>query len=84
MLDTIKAEKYGYDNCKEGHSDYIIYYIAIRIRMNIRFRPYFMNEWLKYLSTMWEQISQNPYVIHDIALYNFLEKQLNDLGDDKT
>ncbi|MCM1334911.1 MAG: glycosyltransferase [Bacteroides sp.] len=84
ILDTIKAEKYGYDNCKPGCSEYIVYYIAMRIRVNMKFRPYFMDEWQAYLSTMWGEISQNPYVIKDIALYNFLEKQVNGSGDDRS
>lgn len=84
ILDTIKAEKYGYDNCKPGCSEHIVYYIAMRIRINMKIRPYFMNEWLEYLSAMWREISQNPYVIKDVALYNFLEKQLNRSGDDRS
>ena len=60
-----------------------IWNIAQRIKFNILHRSLYLKEWLEYLDSIWETLSQNTHVIHDIALYNFLEKQLNSLGDDR-
>ena len=83
ILDTIKAEQYGLDNCASIHREYMEYYVAQRIKFNILHRSLYLKEWLEYLDSIWETLSQNTHVIHDIALYNFLEKQLNSLGDDR-
>ena len=72
IAETVQAELYGLANCNQAYRELVSYIIALRIRNNLVVRWIFADKFLEHLVNLWPEISTNPQVYNNKALYEDL------------